>query len=62
VVSAMEVCLGSSAAVPVRPWSSAPGWMIRDVLRRKALELVGRFRVEVVITASVTVKVEGLIV
>jgi len=28
-------------------------------LRRKALELVGRFRVEVVITASVTV--DGLI-
>lgn len=47
MVSAIKVCLGSSVVVPARPWSSTPGWVRRYVLR------LGRFQVEVMITASV---------
>ena len=59
MVSAIEVCLGSSAAVPVRPWLSTPagsGWY---VMRRTVLGLVGRFEVEAMLTASVVFTVEG---
>ncbi len=48
MASVIGVCSVFSAAVPVRPWDKYPR-------SRRTLEVVGRFRVEVVITASVTV-------